>query len=129
MLLIGIINELDRLTSTSDTSLLSYFLCQGTDAQLNNATAVLRGLIYLLIVQENCLISHLQTEYDRAGRRLLEGENAFHALSAIFHTMLSDPRLTDAYLVVDALDECETGLTLLLDLITKTASVPSTRIK
>jgi hypothetical protein len=129
MLLIGLINELDRLTGAPNAGVLSFFLCQGTDAQLNNATAVLRGLVYLLIVQHGCLVSHLRTEYDRAGQRLLEGENTFHALSTIFHAMLNDPRLTEAYFVVDALDECETGLALLLDLITRTASDASARVK
>jgi hypothetical protein len=34
--------------------------------------------------------------------------------------MVQDPKLTAAYLVVDALDEFEVGLPELLDLITKT---------
>ena len=29
--------------------LLSYFFCQATDSRINNATAVLRGLLYLLV--------------------------------------------------------------------------------
>ncbi|KAF2189356.1 hypothetical protein K469DRAFT_626298 [Zopfia rhizophila CBS 207.26] len=129
MLLIGIINELDQLMRASDARLLSFFLCQGTAATLNNATAVLRGLIYLLIVQEYRLISYLRTEYGSAGQRLLEGKSAFHALSDIFQAMLRDPNLTEAYLVVDALDECETDLALLLDLIVRTSSTPSSRVK
>lgn len=47
MLLCGIINEMNK--STSKTALLSYFFCQVTDSRINNATAVLRGLIYLLV--------------------------------------------------------------------------------
>jgi hypothetical protein len=100
-----------------------------TDAQLNNATAVLRGLIYLLAIQQNCLLPHLQAKYSRAGKRLFEGENTFHALSAVFWNMLYDPRLTEAYLTVDALDECETGLDQLLAFIIETASTPSSRAK
>jgi len=37
MLLCGIINE---LKAASDSSLLSFFFCQATDAGINNATAV-----------------------------------------------------------------------------------------
>jgi hypothetical protein len=37
--------------------------------------------------------------------------------------MLHDPRLTKAYLIVNALDECNHGLKQLLSLITKTASL------
>lgn len=128
MLLIGIINELDKPTTASEGRLLSYFFCEGTNKDRNNATAVLRGLIYMLIDKEFGLIKHLRTEFDRSDR-LLEGENVFYALSAVFKTMLSDPDLTEAYLVVDALDECEGDLDLLLRLIVQTASTPSSRVK
>jgi NACHT domain len=47
MLLCGIINELTKPKSTDQ--LLSYFFCQATDSRLNNASAVLRGLIYMLV--------------------------------------------------------------------------------
>ena len=47
MLLCGIINELEK--SMSKTDILSYFFCQATDSRINHATAVLRGLLYLLI--------------------------------------------------------------------------------
>jgi hypothetical protein len=49
MLLCGIINELEK--SMVETALLSYFFCQATDSRINNATAVLRGLIYVLVDQ------------------------------------------------------------------------------
>jgi hypothetical protein len=48
MLLCGIVNE---LKSTAKSDFLSYFFCQATDSRINNATAVLRGLIYLLVSQ------------------------------------------------------------------------------
>jgi hypothetical protein len=127
MLLIGIINELTELTA--NTGLLSFFFCQGTDSQLNNATALLRGLIYLLLIKQNILISHLRTEYKSAGKALFEDTNAFYALSEIFRNMLQDPRLTTTCLIIDALDECETGLPELLKLITETAVASSTGVK
>jgi hypothetical protein len=43
--------------------------------------------------------------------------------------MVQDPKLTAAYLVVDALDECEVGLPQLLDLITWTVSAQPTCVK
>jgi hypothetical protein len=134
MLLIGIINEMGKTTrllkpTSDDSHLLSYFLCQGTDVKLNNATAVLRGLIYLLLIQQESLVSHLQIEYDRAGKNLFEGENVFYALSQVFRNMLCDSTLPAAYLIIDALDECETGLPQLLDLINLTVSAPQTRVK
>ena len=119
MLLIGIIRELSRQlqTQTSNADLLSFFFCQGTDVRLNSATAVLRGLIYLLLLQQEALISHVRKKYDHAGRQLFEDVNAFYALSEIFQDMLQDPNLREVYIIIDALDECETGLPQLLDFI------------
>jgi hypothetical protein len=54
MLMCGIIDELEastRLGSPERPFLLSYFFCQATDSGLDNYTAVLRGLIYMLVTQ------------------------------------------------------------------------------
>jgi NACHT domain len=126
MLLIGIIDELSQQVKgsrqTTNVENLSYFLCQGTDARLNNATAILRGIIYLLIDQQPFLILHLRKKYDHAGRKLFEDANTFYSLSEILRQMIQDPGLTARYLVIDALDECEEGLPQILELITETAT-------
>ncbi|KAH8745713.1 NACHT domain-containing protein [Hyaloscypha sp. PMI_1271] len=123
MLLCGIINELSK--STVDTALLSYFFCQATDSRINNATAVLRGLIYMLVHQQPSLVSHIQKKYDNAGKALFEDANAWTALSEIFTNILQDSSLDSIYLIVDALDECVTGLPELLDLVVYTSAVSS----
>ncbi len=46
---------------------MSYFFCQATNDGINNASAALRGLIYLLIDQQPLLISHVRKKYDYAG--------------------------------------------------------------
>ena len=122
MLLCGIINHLE---STAAGCHLSYFFCQGTDSRINNATAVLRGLIYLLVRQQPSLISHVRKKYDHAGKQLFDDPNAFDAVSEIFGAILCDPSLGRAYLIVDALDECEVGLPQLLDLLLQVASLSS----
>lgn len=135
MLLIGIVKELEQQVAqlnqeqpASHAPLLAYFFCQGTDARLNNATAVLRGLIYHLVTQQHSLISHLRTKYDHAGSKLFEGCNAFVALSDIMGSMLQDLSVKGgAYIVIDALDECESGLQHLLQLIIRCMSI--SRIK
>ncbi|KAH0536101.1 hypothetical protein FGG08_006987, partial [Glutinoglossum americanum] len=123
MLLCGIVDELTK--STAETGLLSYFFCQGTDSRINNATAVLRGLIYMLIDQQPSLISHVRRKYDHAGKALFENANAWVALSEIFTNILKDPSLKSTYLVIDALDECVIGLPQLLDLIIQQSPVSS----
>ncbi|KAM3066457.1 hypothetical protein ACMFMG_012043 [Clarireedia jacksonii] len=126
MLLCGVINELER--SKTKSVLLSYFFCQATDSRINYATAVLRGLIYLLVDQQPSLISHIRTKYEQAGITLFEDANAWVALSEIFTDILQDPSLDYVCLIVDALDECVTELPKLLDFIVQTSSI-SPRIK
>ncbi|KAL6904131.1 hypothetical protein GGI43DRAFT_311637 [Trichoderma evansii] len=119
MLLCGIIDELEK----DFDNRLSYFFCQATEARLSNATAVLRGLIYLLVDQQPSLISHVRKKHDHAGKQLFEDRNAWEALSKILAAMLNDPSLNGAILIIDALDECKTNRYQLLDFITKPSRV------
>jgi hypothetical protein len=120
MLLCGIIEELTR--SIADDANISFFFCQATDMRINNATAVLRGLTYSLIEKQPSLLSHVRSLYDQAGKALFEDINAWNALSRVFGDILKDPILQSVYLIIDALDECTTGLFSLLDLIIQESS-------
>ncbi|KAK7178376.1 Vegetative incompatibility protein HET-E-1-like protein 15 [Paraphaeosphaeria sporulosa] len=124
MLLCGLTDELEKSSSHS----LSFFFCEGTNLALNNATAVLRGLLFSLVSQQPSLASHLRRRYDQAGRSLFEDTNAWIAVSEMFTSIILDPDLRETYLVVDALDECIADLPKLLDLIILTLS-SSNRIK
>ncbi|KAF6515295.1 hypothetical protein HZS61_005201 [Fusarium oxysporum f. sp. conglutinans] len=119
MLLCGIIDELEKDPNNN----LSYFFCQATEARLSNATAVLRGLVYLLVVQQPALISHVREKHDHAGKQLFEDRNAWEALSKILTAMINDSSLDGAILIVDALDECKTNRHQLLDLIVRPSRV------
>ncbi|EXU95032.1 HET, NACHT and WD40 domain protein [Metarhizium robertsii] len=121
MLLCGIIDELKK--SIAETHLLSFFYCQATDSRINSATAVLRGLLYLLIDQQPSLIWHIQKQHDLAGKNVFEDTNAWVALSDIFTNVLQDPSLKSTYLIIDALDECTIGLPKLLDVIIRKSPV------
>ncbi|KAJ5902684.1 hypothetical protein N7495_003212 [Penicillium taxi] len=121
MLLCGIIEELTRLYG--DNANISFFFCQATDMRINSATSVLRGLIYLLVEKHPFLLPHVRARYDHAGKALFEDVNAWNALSTIFKDILKDPALQMTYLVIDALDECTSGLYSLLDLIIQESSV------
>ncbi|KKP03395.1 hypothetical protein THAR02_04477 [Trichoderma harzianum] len=114
MLLCGIIDEMEESTTTQ---CLSYFFCQATELQLNSATAVLRGLIYMIIIQRPALISHVRKKYDHSGKKLFEDGNNWEALSKTLLAILNDPSLTDVILIIDALDECVKGSSHLLDFI------------
>lgn len=114
MLMCGIVEKLSKTIRP-----LSYFFCQAAQADQSSDTAVLRGLIYLLIQHSPFLIRQIRPEYDNKGRKLFDGVNSSVALSTILEVMLQDPSLRDAVLVVDAVDECMTGRNRLVSLITR----------
>lgn len=101
----GIINEL-RPTVTS----LTYFFIQGTDSKLNKAVTVLQGLLYLLLVQQPVLIDALVANFHDTEYLRFDDINGLYTLFEIFDLIFLDPRLLPTTLIIDALDECETGL-------------------
>ncbi|CAG8944662.1 unnamed protein product [Penicillium salamii] len=121
MLLCRIINELSASTNGKTTT-ISFFFCQAAEPSINNTTAVLRRLLYLILNKQPALIPHIQKEYNQAGKQLFEGVNAWHALSQIFSNILKDPLLQSTYLIIDRLDECTHNLPLLLDLMSENSS-------
>jgi hypothetical protein len=126
MLLCGIIDELH--STTLRTALISYFFCQATDSRINSATAVLQGLLYMLVDQQPSLVSHVRKKHNRAGKALFEDANAWVALTEIFVDVLRDPSLSTTCLIIDALDECVTDRLKLLSFIAKQSSA-SNRVK
>ncbi|KAL6859515.1 WD40 repeat-like protein [Trichoderma novae-zelandiae] len=126
MLLCGLVDEITNRVAQSDNA-ISYFFCQATMPTINNHLAVLRGLVWLLVDQQPSLISHVREKYDPIGKDLFEGPNAWFSLASIFRNILHDERLTTAYVIIDGLDECTTGLTELLELIQE--SMPLKNVK
>ncbi|KAJ6264400.1 Vegetative incompatibility protein [Drechslerella dactyloides] len=126
----GLGNETDINPTQTTRNTVSFFFCQATDERINTATAVLRGLIYLLVEEQPNLISHVRERYDRAGKKLFEDNvNAWFALSEIFNNILQDSTLKNTYLIVDALDECRTDLSELLRFIVQSSTSASSRVK
>lgn len=115
MLLCGIVDNLKK--SNVKSQLLSFFFCQATDSQINNATAVLRGLIHQLVNQQPSLISHIHKKYIDRGKELFEDINSWVAVSQILTDILEDCDLRNIILVIDGLDECQVNLCELLDRI------------
>ncbi|KAL2782932.1 hypothetical protein BJX66DRAFT_147413 [Aspergillus keveii] len=106
MLMIGIINELLRQVQSQPSQSIAYFLCQATDPRLNNATGILRSLIYLLVRQQPHLITHLRERYD-TDPELFESGNTIYSLSTIFDKMVQSSTRATIFLLIDGLDECE----------------------
>lgn len=107
MLLIGIIHELmNQCLSDPNSPQVAYFFFQGTADQLNNGVGALRSLIWMLVLQQPHLRSHLRDIYTTSGFKAFENDDAFEKLSRILKDMLTDKRLEPVFLVVDAIDEC-----------------------
>ncbi|KAG6010646.1 hypothetical protein E4U21_005144 [Claviceps maximensis] len=123
MLLIGIVREISTQSAAFVPS-VSYYFCQGTaDHMRNNATAILRGLLWMLLVQQPRLIQHLRSKHRYAGSSLFTDSNAFGAMSEALESMLRDPAMTPACFVIDALDECDGSAKDMIQLIFKTLRV------
>lgn len=118
MLLMGIIEELKH--SAPETKLACFF-CQGANVSMNTSTAALRGLIYGLIWKSPPLIAHLREMYDRH-KSIFEDGSSFFALSEVAARILRDPELGRTFIVLDALDECETNQDQLLSFIAQNVS-------
>lgn len=128
MLLIGIIRKLESQPSLLAPNLL-YFFFQGTgDQDLTKATAALRSLMWLLLLQQPHLSPHLLSKYEKAGVSLFTDRNAFEALSGVFKNMLQDRQFSPTYLIIDALDECTQGLAEFIELISTTLAL-STKVR
>jgi hypothetical protein len=78
--------------------------------------------MYSLVGKQPSLLSHVQSQYEKAGKALFEDINAWNALLGIFTDILKDSTLQSTYLIIDALDECTTGLSSPLGLITHVPS-------
>jgi archaellum biogenesis ATPase FlaH len=126
MLLCGIIEELEK--SMSKTTILSYFFCQATDSRINNATAVMRGLLYMLVSQQPALVSYIRETYDQECKTMFKDVNAWVELEKILTDVLRYPGSNTTYLIIDALDECVTDLPKLLEFVVKHSST-SSRVK
>ncbi|KAJ5218068.1 uncharacterized protein N7498_000167 [Penicillium cinerascens] len=123
MLFCGIIDELTELAkSAPNTTVISYFFCQATNVRINHATAVLRGLIFMMVDQQPSLLSYVRRQYDKSGKQVFENANVWEALLEILTGILGDPLLQTTYLIIDALDECTTGLDRLLEFIAQKSS-------
>ncbi|KAF2737002.1 hypothetical protein EJ04DRAFT_396831, partial [Polyplosphaeria fusca] len=125
----AMLKRLIKFKRPSQSCLLAYFFCQSTRPELNNAASVLRGLIYLLVVQKESLIQHIHKRYKVMGSKMFEGSNSIYTLREILSDILSDSTLPTTYLLVDALDECTFDLSELLHIITDKSLMQRSRVK
>ena len=108
MIMMALIDEISRRLQLSPGSgVLSYFFCQNAIQELNNAVSIIRGLTYLLATRNPVLARYLRKRYDETDSRPFDGLNALHGLWITLSEIAQDPSHPRVYLLVDALDECD----------------------
>ncbi|KAF4837034.1 Vegetative incompatibility protein HET-E-1 [Colletotrichum tropicale] len=116
MLLCGIVDELQNEKPACDPV---YFFCQATDSNLNTASAVMRGVLYLILKKHVHLVKYLRDTHDHSSRQLFENENSWDALCSMVTSVFNDQCLHNTVLIIDALDECIGDGEKLLEFINK----------
>ncbi|KAF3809312.1 Vegetative incompatibility protein HET-E-1, partial [Colletotrichum gloeosporioides] len=119
MLLCGIVDELHGDKSAHQ---VIYFFCQATDSNLNTASAVLRGILYLALKKAPELVKGLREAHDSCDRQLFEGSNGWQALCNMTTSVLCNEIFQNVVVIIDALDECTTGVDELLQFVTQLSS-------
>lgn len=104
--LIEVLNE--RVEKSSDKA-FAYFFFDDKDEGQRTATAMLRSIIWQLLLQKKELFQYIQPEFDRHSERhrfrdLFEN---FSTLWRTFCDMLQHEKIGEFFILLDALDECE----------------------
>ncbi|KAK1993166.1 ankyrin [Colletotrichum falcatum] len=104
--------------------LTAYFFCDNRDNRRNHPTAIIRGLLTLLLQRAPDLITYILPSYKVQGSGLFE-PSSFESLWSIFIDVVNHSGIRRVSCVVDGLDECE-SVEDLETFLTKIKSVPQT---
>lgn len=100
---------------------LAYFFCRSAKNNQNTAAAIVRSLLWMLLIQQPDLIKHIHAKFQWAGEGKFDTESAITGLSKVFENIAKDS--APVYFLVDALDECEDGQDLVIRLISTSLEV------
>ncbi|KAF5240679.1 hypothetical protein FAUST_4205 [Fusarium austroamericanum] len=122
----GIINHINLLESSASQGsnpCLAYFFCEASDSHFNNATSVLRGLIYSIISQNSMALSYVRERYKELSMPLSDPRLAWYVLQRTFVGILGANTDRKTCLIIDALDECRDDRDKLLEFIVRQSSL------
>lgn len=123
MMMATLVDEVSRKIETSaddsDREVSSFFFCQSTEPRQNNASSVLRGLLYHLLRHHPPLLVHFQRMLPESAGEVQSHDVDIYMLWEILKDISRDDQCRRIYLIIDALDECIVGLYSLLELITR----------
>ncbi|RTE70300.1 hypothetical protein BHE90_015307 [Fusarium euwallaceae] len=119
MLLCGIVENLQLHAPETP---LTCFFCQESDSKFNSASAVLRGLIYMLLNSQRHIIAEMRREYGHVIKNLSDDTSCVIPLAEMLNSAMLHPSLGKVYAIIDGLDECKKDLSQLLSAIRKISS-------
>jgi hypothetical protein len=96
---------LETRKDENNFTLLEYYF-NNTDTARNNATSILRSLIFLILEQRPKTFKHIP-KFDEKLDSVAEWP--LKTLCRIFRNMVKDPDIGEMYFILDALDECVDG--------------------
>ncbi|KAK2765528.1 hypothetical protein FQN54_008382 [Arachnomyces sp. PD_36] len=107
MMMLGLIRELpQQLSRSAAPDIMAYFFCQATNADRNSTVSILKGLIFMLVEQQNSLIHGIMKKYGKDLSEILNGPDILDELGGIIADLTQDSSVGTVYLIIDALDEC-----------------------
>lgn len=92
------------ISSTGTKSIVCCFFCDEKIEAQRDAKAIVRSLIYQIIVRRRVLIKHVKAAYDMQGAYLTDN---FNELWRIFTAITNDRKVGHINVIIDAIDECE----------------------
>ncbi|CEI68091.1 unnamed protein product [Fusarium venenatum] len=122
----GIIDYISLLSvrESKDANInLSYFFCDASDSNLNNATSVLRGIVYSIIFQNSMALSYVRKHFKEISKPLADPRLAWPVLQRTLIGILNANKYQKTYLIIDGLDECRDDRDKLLEFIVKHSSL------
>lgn len=127
MLATFLVRLLRAKVEKSQDKMFAYFFFDDTDRNRNTPTALLRSLIWQLLLQNNNLFQYLQPDFEKHPDSSIFDELFcdFSALWEIFHHMIRDRHAGEVFILIDALDECETSTRRDLLVSLKLLALPS----
>jgi ankyrin repeat protein len=124
-----LVDELEERARKLPGMTFAYYFCDNKNESRRTAEAIIRGLLLQLLRQHYDLIELIKPDFDLMKDKLWKD---FHALWRNFVKILSHFKPGQVYLLVDALDECETRNALLqslTSLLNSTQSVGTANVK
>ncbi|KAF7883632.1 uncharacterized protein EAF02_005552 [Botrytis sinoallii] len=92
------------ISSTGTKLIVCCFFCDEKIEAQRDAKAIIRSLIYQIIVRRRVLIKHVKAAYDMQGAHLTDN---FNELWRIFTAITNDRKVGHLNVIIDAIDECE----------------------